>query len=832
MKKNWIILAQILIFIHVNTLFAQNKETPQNLHDSISRVYAASYDHMGIILWGKETFEKVLDTQIRRLARYPEFSTGFDNESYAYDFLADSAPAVLNKVKNALIEFKGRFGIAACTYGQPLSMFINEESNIRQLTYGLEAIEKHLGITNTVYIMSEHPFHAQLPQLLKGVGYKGAVLRTHFMMYGQNPEFSEPVGWWKGVDGSRIPALPTYKGQLVSPLKYYLIPGYTSTSDNRILTDAISENMSLTLTDFRKQFEKVLQPVIATRADDPRTNENLISYHENDKNVQWIIAEDIFRILPEPQVDFLTQPNDFKVRMPWGYCGNRIWNSCREAEIKVLTAERLDAIAFSLNKISHEKELEAAWKNLLVAQHHDIQICGIENEAAHFLGESLKKSNELIDLLMKSIAERIGRTENNESRLVVFNPLSWKRKELVKIDNNTFQTVTVDGLGFSSVVISNEKQSSSSFSWTPDTVSNKLRISEGSRWYEKVGRLVTPFYEIFIAGTGGFRLIIDRETGNHLTARTKGSGTFAALINGVDCESLVTNQTVTTGESMAILVEKGMIGGIPFTSQWTFYKHTPRIDWHGEFDFKNQYIGRPRIPFENAGKIQPAENNKDALLTITAFNDHEYKLRLRFYPLLMENWKGIRDLPFNISETDDDYINGNYWTAVTDDRIGLAYFNKGLMGSIKEHDGAFSSILAFSMPYIWGTRMLEGTYQYDLGVLPFQNNFESAELHRSALEYNFPFVQTKVNVHRQALGSRWTPYNQKSGDAIMSALYEKNGRLYIRFYEYAGNSTDLSFEWNGKSVINKPVNLREQEQASNTNQIMLKPWQVQTFLIK
>jgi len=52
----------------------------------------------------------------------------------------------------------------ACTYGQLLSMFINEESNIRQLTYAVETIENLLGLKSTVYIMSEHPFHAQMPQ--------------------------------------------------------------------------------------------------------------------------------------------------------------------------------------------------------------------------------------------------------------------------------------------------------------------------------------------------------------------------------------------------------------------------------------------------------------------------------------------------------------------------------------------------------------------------------------------------------------------------------------------------------------------------------------------
>src|SRR4030042_2971443 len=33
------------------------------------------------------------------------------------------------------------------------------------------------------------------------------------MMYGYNPTFDAAIGWWVGLDGSRIPTIPTYKGQ-------------------------------------------------------------------------------------------------------------------------------------------------------------------------------------------------------------------------------------------------------------------------------------------------------------------------------------------------------------------------------------------------------------------------------------------------------------------------------------------------------------------------------------------------------------------------------------------------------------------------------------------
>ena len=80
--------------------------------------------------------------------------------------------------------------------------------------------------------------------------------------------------------------------------------------------------------------------------------------------------------------------------MPWGYCGNEIWNLSRQAEVEVLTAERLAAMELLLGGTTREPGLERAWKNLLVGQHHDIQICGLLPDARKFLTASITASTK------------------------------------------------------------------------------------------------------------------------------------------------------------------------------------------------------------------------------------------------------------------------------------------------------------------------------------------------------------------------------------------------------------------------------------------------------
>ncbi|MBX2997290.1 MAG: hypothetical protein KF893_02175 [Caldilineaceae bacterium] len=773
-------------------------------------VYAVTYDHFGVVLWGEAFFEQVVDKELDWLERYPEFCMGWDHEAWTYDYLAEYSPQLLHKLKDGLARFRGRLGVGSCTYGQPLSMFIDGESNIRQLTMALDTSEKVLGYLQSVYIISEHAFHSQLPQLLVGCGFQGAIMRTHFMMYGHNPEYDEPVGWWIGVDGSRIPTLPTYRGQASTPPKFtHKIPGNTSTLDNRILTDAPSPAYPISLADFRRAFGERIQPLIATRADDARNLEEMITVHAGDPDYRWILLEEIFDLLPYPRAEFRSQPNDFKVRMPWGYCGNWIWQRARAAEVKVQIAERLVAINHALGGESFEAEIERAWKNLLVGQHHDIHICGLLEDAQTYLGNALDESEAVIDSVMQTVGARIGDGE----RHVVFNPLPWARTELVATESS-YSVVSMPALAFTAIASVKDEQTTPVFEWQADH-----------------GVLRTPFYEVFLAETGGFRLVRDRATGNNLLVPPKTSGALAGVVDGRLCESMGTVVEVTVDSYQARMVEEGKIGGIPYRCEWTFYKHTRRIDWHGELIIDGQLIGQPK----HSGDIPviPPDWNERTLdaWKIPAFNDHEQKIRIRFFPYLSPYATGIRDYPFGVAETTDRYVQGVYWTAVSDGNVGLAIFNRGCMGSVREPDGAFSSVLAFSMPYVWNTRLLQGRYTYELGLWPFRGDWQQADLHRHALEYNFPANVTSVSSQGDSLGERWSPYAEQGKGAILSALYVKNDNTYARFYESAGGRAEVAFDWMDKAAHMTEVNMRQQRLGSVGGRKLLGPWQILTIEI-
>ncbi|MCJ7813405.1 hypothetical protein MUP95_08855, partial [bacterium] len=413
----------IVAILNIGPIVYTGWPQPQqaNNNESLEPMYMLTYDHGGLILWGAEHFRERLRNAIEWLDRYPDFKIGLDNEAQVYDYLVEHEPELIQELQGYLEKYVGRFGIGTCTYGQPLSTFISEESNIRQIKYALEANQKYFGYKNTIYLMSEHANHAQMPQLLIGFGFEGAIMRTHFMMYGYNPTFNSPFGWWIGLDGSKIPTVPTYDGEGSEFGKTPI--------DNWILTRYPGPECDISLDDFRKQFAHI-DPLLATRADDSGLRrEDLLKEYSGNPNFRWILLDELMDLYPEPEDEFITTPNDFVVRMPWGYCGNEIWNTSREAEVQVLTAERLSAFEYLLGGNNYEEQLETAWKHLLLAQHHDVQIVGLLPDARTHIPASYEISKQVSDGALAFAAKHM--KSEGFKQVTVFNPVSWNRTQWI-----------------------------------------------------------------------------------------------------------------------------------------------------------------------------------------------------------------------------------------------------------------------------------------------------------------------------------------------------------------------------------------------------------------
>jgi alpha-mannosidase len=790
-----------------------------------------TYDHGGIILWGPDHFKHALRNAMTWLDRYPEFKIGLDNEAYVYDYIAEHDPSLLEELRADLAKRRNRFGIGTCTYGQPLSTFIDDESNIRQIGYAIKTDERQLGYTPVIYLMSEHAMHSQIPQILDGFGFKGAIMRTHFMMYGFNPTFDVPIGWWTGLDGSRIAAIPTYPGEGGEFFK--------TTVDDWILTRYPSEAAKLSLDDFRRKFAN-LNPLLASRADDSSLRrEELVKQYPGGGGFQWILLDEMLSKYPVPTEEMRTLPDDFTVRMPWGYCGNVIWNLDRQAEVAVQTAERLAAIELLKGGKGHQTELECAWKSLLVGQHHDIQICGLLFDAHKFASASLAASNNVIQASLRFAADHM--RGDGEAQVTAFNPLAWTRKEWIEAEmvlpkaSASGVVVTHHGIKVPSVVLKSERGgggldtrlsflaeipplSLASYSVVLDSTPAELPADKVEVDQEKL-LIRTPFLKARLDPNGGLSSLVDRRTNSPIFAPGQRSGYFAGRINNRDCESKGSwvIHAASASRPWATAREYGFIGGIPYVNELIFRADSPRIDCHVSFHFEGERIGHV---------------TNDVRDTTSAFI-HEEKLRFKVFPAQSaRDTVGVRDLPFAVAETSSRYVEGLHWSAITDRHSGIAFFNRGTMGAVREADNGFSLSLAYAMNYIWGIRMLTGDFAYDFAIEPFSGDWRAAGIHRMALEYAFPVVSTCGSNGSGEFGDIVQPMGIDGNGISLSALYPENGHAFLRLFNFTGSTEVASITLGGLGGAFKATDLLGRGDGPPEKKVSLRPWQFQTFRIE
>jgi alpha-mannosidase len=264
------------------------------------------------------------------------------------------------------------------------------------------------------------------------------------------------------------------------------------------------------------------------------------------------------------------------------------------------------------------------------------------------------------------------------------------------------------------------------------------------------------------------------------------------------------------------MTEHGFISDIPFEFEMTFYEDNPRIDCKVKFDFNGQKIGLL------------SEDLRDGHSPFV----HEEKLRFKFYPAMDTTATGIRDLPFAISETGNKYIEGNYWTALSDGTSGVAFFNKGNMGSIREKDNSFSIPLAYAMYYIWGTRMLYGPFNYEFALLPFSGNWRNADIHRKALEYSFPIPESETKPGKGFMDDRINTFSfAADDDIILTGLYPSGENVVARFYKSDDHNQVSALHFIRKSAEMTEITLDGKYLRNSDGNINFTPWEIKTFRI-
>ena len=795
-----------------------------------------TYDHGGFVLWGDEVKPR-LRKIYEWMEKYPKLRIGLDYESFTFDEFSRKDPEIVEMIGDLLKKYPDRIGLGATTYGQPLSMFVSEESNVRQLNYAVRTNLDYFGVTPPVYAISEFALNNQTPQLISKCGYKAAILRSHVMGYGYTKTFDSAWGRWIGKDKTEIPAVPVYHG---------MGRGYNCTTlDNWILSRWSEGNAGYDLEDFEKIFEKY-EPLLASRYDDlTQPIEELTAYTETKDNYRYVLLEDLPELYGEAVDELRTEDNDFHVQMPWGYCGNEIFNGIRQGEVDALTGEKLNAFSVLLGGESMQKTSEEAWKYILAAQHHDVTICGLLDLSRRFIPESLKNSAEVKSKSLDVIKGRFA-NENGDSLLVI-NPQSFEIDEWIQIPvekdisvfdgENALEFDMLDGAVNVHVVIPPLTAKRFDIRYEkPVCVNNYSYDAEN-------GILSTPVYTVKLTSSG-IAYIDENKTNRRIFDNGNGA-LFSAWVNDKECFSNGEWDVTVSGNS-AKAVQVGEIGGIPFKFEMCFVGNRARIDCKSRFEMNNELVGRTDI---TQGRPVPLTLNghhqEDKLCFVMNLCLDNDRRMVRDLPFAIADWNGAlrkteeywypndrilidTEVSHEESFNSTTYMQGVYWLAMRDKKNGMAVFNRGCMGSAVQGNKLLIPLL-YSNEYMCGTRILEGVFEDEFALLPF-SDITDAEIHRQSMSYNYMPTAEIIGKGSGDL-DEFAPAKLTSdgGEIILTAYYPEDGAMVARFCNFSDEKATAVFETDGKMAETDLLGNETEEIQGGT--LTFKPWEIKTVKI-
>jgi hypothetical protein len=740
-------------------------------------------------------------------------------DGHTFEALAERSPEALAGLREAVAG--GCVELVNGTYAQPFLDTLSGEMVVRQLWYGLRAIEQAVGARVTAYASQEPCFCAQLPRLLKSFGYRWALVRTHWAAFGCEPACDAPLVRWRGPDGSELPAVPRHSWQ-----------GYESRKEAQpgvvrgTLTGAHASHWSAAgLISFHQAAaQQGTAPVLLSKLEDlappdaPTPQAPVLARTEGLRLSSLAgYCEAVLGARPlESLPSWQPAPDGFSLTLPWGLEGDRLLAAREAAEAALQLAERAAAVAFALGGPDMGSDLEPAWKKLLLAQHHDLQVCGPWPSAAHgksmsavgcdLCGEAAAGAHGVLRKALAFLQGQGGPPGHVGRPVAVFNPHPRPLRTLVHVPERgalyaggTPLPAQPDGEGML-VLCELPPLGWRILDLRPAPVAADPGPADG------------------LYGEGRLSAAC---SGGHLTIRM---GDRPLLQDGLVLRYALGGASFSsgaqpggwtvagTGPLFTRWRLHGSLGAIRFSQELTLYRHVPRIDIEAVLDFGEGALAGPQLE-DGEGYYARDEEKVCAILPLG---------------------RGtlLRSLPFLFAETRVHRFPMTGLAAVEGEGGKLALVTPGSRGCVYDPErGLLRLVLAWS-PRRWiydggGRPVLRGRHTFRCALLPYGQREEAlagAEL------YRLPPVAI--------VGKEWGPAGAGEGSLLeigpatvrLSALFANDGALYLRLWN--ASTATASVELRSAIVAPGrwlPVDLWLRADASCSDPFTLPSWGVRTL---
>jgi len=375
-----------------------------------------NHNHWVDMVWNWGEF--VLPASVRDMLYLMDETGAKGNVNFdvvGYEQLAITDPKAFDALKQAI--HQGRAEIAGASYGQPYGLFCGGEANVRQLVMGVLVCEKLFGVRPVTWWEEEFDFFPQLPQILRQCGFEYGCLFFQWTWHTPHiPIERVSRARWRGLDGSEI---------LVAPKTDLCLHQWPEDFEKGLRHEAVEQMTDPLIIQW---LELLPTPDWMCRAEliAPRMKE-IASQPEFD--IRYVTLSEFLSMATGEEPVLAYTLDDVFHGMSIGKNGDVVRTLSKQAENQLLSAETVALVSGMLGRpyaqwdVYPEWELRQAWRDLLLAQHHDVDECeGLCGDVGKlYYRNSLELSRLVLERNLKHIAARV----SGEPDMVVFNPLGW-----------------------------------------------------------------------------------------------------------------------------------------------------------------------------------------------------------------------------------------------------------------------------------------------------------------------------------------------------------------------------------------------------------------------
>jgi alpha-mannosidase len=748
---------------------------------------------------------------MKLLKHQPDYRFVLDQVAYVKPFL-ERYPDQERDFRKFLAE--GRLQLVGGLDVMPDVNIPGGETFIRQIQYGKRYYRQQLGINVTTgWLVDTFGHHPQLPQLLTLAGYKS------FWFSRGVPRPDHPSEFlWEGIDGTKIPAfwLPYSYGLLYGSPRD--LPGFQAFARQRFELLAPNsrgkDRVGLSGVDVSEP-EEHLAPMIEAfnkKGDAPFL-------------MRLAVPSD-FEAAAARRTDRPVFRGEFNPIFQGAYSSRielKAW--MRTLEQKLVTAEKLGALAHVLGASVDESALWRAWEPVLFNETHDLASGVMTDHVYEDTVRSYEFSNRLADELINSawgvLTSKVD-TRGPGTPVVVFNTLGWGRSDMAEVDLG-FTQPGLRGIGLSDeqgkeVPFQIEQATSyedgalktariafvardvPALGYRVFHVGGRDRAEKSSQPAAATGDTVeTQFYRLtFDLASGAIKSLrvkpADWELFSgpaNIVARQQDRGDFWELYRGLDGGSKIamTNRQEVPGSGQARFSDqfKGQPGSLRTGPVFSEFRVAHPFD-------TGKYAAIVRI-YADLRRIE---------CDLRLVNNEKFVRYQALFPTTIKDGKSVHEIPFGAVERPAGIeFPAQNWVDYGDGKQGLAVLNLGLPGNVVTGGTMMLSVLR---AHTLGAYGFGGGYEpgmssdsgFQLGkertmryaLVPHAGDWKQSGVFRDGLEFNHPLLARVVAPHPGPLPKRRGFLDVSASNVVVSDLKPaRGGGIALRVYEATGQTT-------------------------------------------